>query len=96
MRNGAVLPCKVEVFPLEVERQRKRWPEMAERTTRWFGAEEAAARVVEPDLAMLIGHLAEALRQDHDHDHGKTTGSVVPAGDPAKGSIPTARIAPAP
>lgn len=92
MRNGAVLPCKVEVFALEVERQRKRWPEMDERTTRWFGPEEAAASVVEPDLALLIQQLAAALR----HDHDETAGAPATAPDSAKAPVAAITLAPAP
>jgi len=52
--DGADMPCLVEVYPLEVERQRKRWPERHERTARWFTANEASTAVQEPDLQALI------------------------------------------
>ncbi len=80
LRNGAVLPCKVEVFPLEVERQRKRWPEMEERTTRWFAAEEAASFVAEPELAAMIRAFADRLRAEHEEPAGAERGiAVAPA-----------------
>lgn len=53
-KNGAVVPCRVDVFPLGVLRQRESWPEKSERTTRWFGQAEAAEAVVEEELGALI------------------------------------------
>ena len=52
--NGAELQCTVDVYSLEVERQRKRWPEQHQRTAHWFTPEEAAEAVHEPDLQELI------------------------------------------
>jgi 8-oxo-dGTP pyrophosphatase MutT (NUDIX family) len=57
--DGAQIPCIVEVFPLEVARQAKRWPERHERTTRWFTATEASDAVQEPELRALILAFAE-------------------------------------
>jgi 8-oxo-dGTP pyrophosphatase MutT (NUDIX family) len=54
LAGGASLDCLVQVYPLEVLRQRAEWPEKAERTSRWFSLEEAAAAVQEPELAALI------------------------------------------
>jgi 8-oxo-dGTP pyrophosphatase MutT (NUDIX family) len=62
LRNGAVLLCRVDVFPLRVERQRKSWPEMSERVTRWFTPEEAAELVDEPELSDLIAQYAEKIQ----------------------------------
>ena len=64
LKNGAPLECRVEVFPLKVQRQRKRWPEQHERTFRWFPAAEAAAAVDEPELQQLIGDFAQTLKAD--------------------------------
>ena len=36
LKNGLDARCKVEVFPLEVKSQRKRWREKGERKARWF------------------------------------------------------------
>jgi 8-oxo-dGTP pyrophosphatase MutT (NUDIX family) len=52
--DGSAVPCSVEVFALEVERQLKRWPERAERRTQWFELEEAAEAVQEPELRAMI------------------------------------------
>jgi 8-oxo-dGTP pyrophosphatase MutT (NUDIX family) len=54
LSNGAVLACTVEVYPLAVERQLKRWPEKGQRTSKWFSPSEAANQVEEPELAALI------------------------------------------
>jgi 8-oxo-dGTP pyrophosphatase MutT (NUDIX family) len=54
LKNGAPLECRVQVFPLKVERQRKSWPERHEREARWFPAGEAAEAVDEPELRALI------------------------------------------
>jgi 8-oxo-dGTP pyrophosphatase MutT (NUDIX family) len=61
LKNGAPLECRVEVFPLKVQRQRKSWPERHERASRWFAAAEAAQAVDEPELQKLIGDFAEAV-----------------------------------
>jgi 8-oxo-dGTP pyrophosphatase MutT (NUDIX family) len=49
----------VKVFPLEVQRQRKKWREQAERRYAWFRAEDAADLVEEPGLRTLIRSFAE-------------------------------------
>ncbi len=54
LKNGASRHCTVAVFPMQVHRQRKNWPEKAQRTTRWMPVEEAAAAVEEADLRQLI------------------------------------------
>lgn len=54
MPNGAIIPCRVDVFPFRVTRQRKTWPEMRQRITKWFPREEAAQLVHEPELSRLI------------------------------------------
>jgi 8-oxo-dGTP pyrophosphatase MutT (NUDIX family) len=66
MRNGAGILCRVDVFPLEVERQRKNWPEREERITRWFPIDEAADAVREPELAKLIRAFIDQPKSEHD------------------------------
>ena len=56
--GGRVVPCKVGVFPLWVERQLKKWPERKQRKTRWFTLGQAALAVEEGDLAILLLRLA--------------------------------------
>ncbi|HSZ51533.1 MAG TPA: NUDIX hydrolase [Caulobacteraceae bacterium] len=52
--GGGLVTCKVVVYPLEVTRQLKRWPEQGQRTTGWFRTEDAALAVLEPELAILL------------------------------------------
>lgn len=59
--NGAVLACTVKVYPLAVARQLERWPEMHQRSFRWFSPREAADQVAEPELATLIETFAASL-----------------------------------
>lgn len=54
MRNGDAILCRVDVYPLQVEKQRKNWPERDQRITRWFPLREAAGLVREPELSKLI------------------------------------------
>jgi hypothetical protein len=50
----------VEVFAMEVLRQRRSWPEKATRETSWCSVEEALARVREPGLRRLIARFAKS------------------------------------
>jgi 8-oxo-dGTP pyrophosphatase MutT (NUDIX family) len=54
MKNGAAQPCEVKVFPFEVERERKSWPEKHERIRKWFAVADAADAVHEPELRDVI------------------------------------------
>jgi 8-oxo-dGTP pyrophosphatase MutT (NUDIX family) len=57
-------PCRVALYPLEVKRQLRSWPESQERSRRWHATEIAALRVAEPELAELIRSFAFAALQD--------------------------------
>ena len=48
----------VQVFVLNVEEQKRDWPECDERRTRWFPALRAAALVKEGDLSRLMKSLS--------------------------------------
>jgi 8-oxo-dGTP pyrophosphatase MutT (NUDIX family) len=61
LSDGSTVLCAVEVFPMEVDRQLKSWPERKERRTQWFALQEAAAAVDEPELADLIRGLTQQL-----------------------------------
>lgn len=63
-KAGDTLPCKVEVFAMEVHRQRRSWPEKALRQTCWCSTEEALARVSEPGLRRLIARFAKSARAE--------------------------------
>jgi 8-oxo-dGTP pyrophosphatase MutT (NUDIX family) len=58
LKGGAVVVCNVHVFPLEVRRQSKRWPEKQERVIKWLSASQAAEKVDEPMLGQIIRRLA--------------------------------------
>ena len=55
--NGALI--EVRVFLLKVSKRCKRWPEKRERRRAWFDIEDAASRVSDPELSILIGLLRE-------------------------------------
>ena len=54
MKNGIAIDCEVQVFPMEVTDQARRWPEKGERKVRWFSSAEAAATIKHPVLSNLI------------------------------------------
>jgi 8-oxo-dGTP pyrophosphatase MutT (NUDIX family) len=45
---------EVSVFLFAVERQLRKWPEKAERETRWFAPPEAFTQVAQPGLAEIL------------------------------------------
>ena len=59
LKVGAAVTCQVDVFPLEVRKQLKKWPEQAQRDGRWFKPDEAARAVQEPELGDLIRRVRE-------------------------------------
>ncbi|MGA7712769.1 MAG: NUDIX hydrolase [Rhizomicrobium sp.] len=54
VKNSVNVPCKVDIFPLKVTRERKTWAEKDERKRRWCTLPEAAATVEEPELRRAI------------------------------------------
>lgn len=54
LASGATVDCRVEVFSLRVQKQRKKWAEKKQRATRWFDYAVAAELVEEPELRDLI------------------------------------------
>src|SRR5262249_24693304 len=58
LKNGGAVVCEVRVFPLEVRRQNKQWPEKQERVVKWLSASQAAEKVKEPKLSAIILRLA--------------------------------------
>jgi 8-oxo-dGTP pyrophosphatase MutT (NUDIX family) len=54
LANGTLVSCEVQVFPLEVKRQRKDRPEKEEREVRWLSPHEAAKAVQETALSEII------------------------------------------
>lgn len=66
LKNGIETRCKVEVFPLEVTTQRKRWREKGQRKLRWFTLRDAAKAVQEPGLRKLLRRLDTLLPDEAD------------------------------
>ena len=62
LKNGGLIEFEVRVFPLEVKRQSKQWPEMQERKIKWLSASKAAEKVKEPMLGKIIRRLARRYR----------------------------------
>ncbi|MCR0985718.1 NUDIX hydrolase [Roseomonas populi] len=58
MPQEQVMPCRVEVFALWVGQQLGDWPEREQRVRRWFSLSEAAGKVHEDDLRLLLERLA--------------------------------------
>ena len=54
MGDRADISCEVSVYPLEVQFQYLDWPERAQRSFSWFSPEDAASRVKEDELAVLL------------------------------------------
>lgn len=62
LKSGEVRPASIEVYPLLVERQKKKWREKGQRIRMWFSTAEAAMKVGEPALALLLLRLEEIVR----------------------------------
>jgi 8-oxo-dGTP pyrophosphatase MutT (NUDIX family) len=52
---------QVEVFPLEVRKELKRWPEMLIRKRRWMSVDEAASRVRSAELRCCLQKFERSL-----------------------------------
>lgn len=63
-KTGETVPCEVAVFALEVERQRRTWPEKAVRETCWCLVDEAVERVSDPGLKRVIARFARKQAQE--------------------------------
>ncbi len=61
LKRGQVVVCQVDVFPLEVKRLEKSWPEKGEREVQWFTPKAAAETVSEPVLSDIIRNLPKRL-----------------------------------
>ena len=62
LKGGAAVPCLVQVFPMSVRKQLKRFPEQDERDGHWFSVPDAAEAVAEPGLAAIIRAVAREAR----------------------------------
>jgi 8-oxo-dGTP pyrophosphatase MutT (NUDIX family) len=61
-KGGGAMPCRVDVFLLEVTRQHDDWPEKGERESAWLTPAQAAARVGEPGLRAILRDFARQHR----------------------------------
>lgn len=64
LKDGAALPCEVQVFPLEVRRRRKNFREKNQREPRWVVPAVAAGLVEEPELSDIILAFAGTLEAE--------------------------------
>jgi len=60
LSSGRVQKVRVGVYPLKVETELDSWPEAHERVRLWTTPEDAASRVLEPELAELLRGFAPA------------------------------------
>ena len=58
LKNGRSVECEVRVFPLEVKRQWKEWPEKQERQVKWLSAPKAAEKVKDRAISKMIRRVA--------------------------------------
>jgi hypothetical protein len=73
MKNGGVVVCEVRVFPLQVRRQNKQWPEKQERVVKWLSASQAAEKVKDPILSDIIRRLARKYDVTRTRLNSRTT-----------------------
>lgn len=53
-KDGAGMPCSVDVFALAVTKQLEEWPEKGVREMLWLPPEQAAIKVAEPGLRQML------------------------------------------
>lgn len=56
--NGGSLRCRVEVYPMLIEKLKRNWKERRERRRRWFTPKGAAKRVNEEELSDMLRMLS--------------------------------------
>lgn len=57
--DGEKVKCKVTVYPMIVDKLKRRWKERKERKRHWFSLNKAAKLVQEPELTELLQKLAK-------------------------------------
>jgi 8-oxo-dGTP pyrophosphatase MutT (NUDIX family) len=53
-KSGALIDCVVMIYPLEVTKLLRTWPEKSERRRKWFASKQAATLVKEDGLKAVI------------------------------------------
>jgi len=66
--KGRSADCKVDVFPMCVDRLLDDWPERNERERQWFTLPQAAMAVDDGELVILLLQLAAPKRFEHPLD----------------------------
>jgi len=61
LKDGIEVPCRVQVYALEVSELVKNFKEKGERSVEWVSSDEAVRRVREPELRDLILAFAERM-----------------------------------
>lgn len=62
-KDGGGVPCRVDVFALQVTAELEDWPEKGVRQIAWLPVEQAAVRVSEPGLRELLRNFGKAHKQ---------------------------------
>lgn len=57
--NKENVPCRVTLYPMIVEKLKRRWKESHERKRHWFSPGKAAKLVEEKELSLLLKELAK-------------------------------------
>ena len=52
--DGERMPCVVAVFPVKVQKLKKKFPEVEQRSRKWFSLKKAASLVEEPELSQIM------------------------------------------
>ena len=60
LEKGRSVPCDVTVYPMFVDKLKRRWKERKERKRHWFSLGKAAKLVDEPELTELLRELAKS------------------------------------
>ncbi|WP_207480383.1 NUDIX hydrolase [Arenibaculum pallidiluteum] len=61
--SGREVPCRVEAYLLEVERELDDWPERGQRERRWMSPGQAAMLVEEGGLVSMLLRLAQPMER---------------------------------
>ena len=58
LRDGHAIRCSVQVFPVEVTKLKKKYPELGQRKRKWFKPKKAARRISDPQMGVLLRKFA--------------------------------------
>ena len=59
MDDGTNTHCRVTLYPMVVEKLKRRWKEREQRKRHWFSPKKAAKLVEEPELSELLRAVAD-------------------------------------